>query len=62
MTWRDEPITQKQKNLIESMMEFSAYKLPFIDTEHAAKGEASDYIDRWAKLAHEDVNSKTFGY
>lgn len=26
------------------------------------RGEASDYIDKWGKLAHEDVNSPKFGY
>ncbi len=60
MGWRDDPITDKQKMLIEDMMEFSDYPLPrFTGT---TKGEASDYIDKYGKLAHEDVNSPTFGY
>lgn len=58
--WRDDLITDKQKMLIDDMMEFSAYPLPkFTGT---TKGEASDYIDKYGKLAHEDVNSPTFGY
>lgn len=60
MTWRDDPITDKQKTLIDDMMEYSDYPLPqFTGT---TKGEASDYIDKYGKLAHEDVNSQTFGY
>ena len=58
--WRNEPITDKQKSCIETMMEFSAYVIPkFTGT---TKGEASDYIDKYGKLAFEDVNSSTFGY
>ena len=60
MSWKNDPITEKQKSLISDMMEFSAYPLPRFTG--STKGEASDYIDKWAKLAHEDVNSKTFGY
>lgn len=60
MTWRDDPITDKQKTLIDDMMEYSDYLLPqFTGT---TKGEAADYIDKYGKLAHEDVNSQTFGY
>ena len=60
MGWRDDPITEKQKECIQDMIEFSDYPLPkFIGT---TKGEASDYIDKYGKLAHEDVNSTTFGY
>lgn len=40
MSWR----TEKQKQCIEDMMEFS------------------NYIARYAELAHEDVGSPTFGY
>lgn len=60
MGWRDDPITDKQKMLIEDMMEFSAYPLPKFTG--STKGEAADYIDKYRKLAHEDVNSPTFGY
>ena len=60
MNWRDKPITDKQRECIESMQEFSPYDLPaFTGT---TRGEASDYIDKWGKLGHEDVNSPTFGY
>ena len=60
MTWRSDTITEKQRQCINAMMEYSAYKLPaFTGT---TKGEAADYIDKYGKLAHEDVNSTTFGY
>ena len=60
MAWRDDPITDKQKVCIETMQEYSFYPLP--EFTGTTKGEASDYIDKWGKLAHEDVNSKMFGY
>ena len=61
MEWRDDPITDKQKMLIDDMMEFSVYPLPKFTV--TTKGEASDYIDKYGKLAHEDINSpKKFGY
>lgn len=60
MTWRDKEPTEKQLECIATMMEFSPYPLPqFTGT---TRGEASDYIDKWGKLAHEDTNSPTFGY
>jgi len=60
MGWRDDPITEKQKALIEDMMEFSTYPLPRFTG--STKGEASDYIDKYGRLAHQDVNSPMFGY
>ena len=52
MSWRDKPITDKQMNLIECIMEFSYFDPPkFIGT---TRDEASDYIDKYAKLAFED--------
>ena len=58
--WRIDPITEKQKECIADMMEFSAYPIPrFTGT---TKGEAADYIEKYGKLAHEDISSKTFGY
>lgn len=60
MDWRDKPITDKQAEYISDMMEFSAYPIPPFNGD--TRGEAADYIDRYGKLAHEDVNSKTFGY
>ena len=60
MKWKQEPITEKQKDYIQMMQEFSCYPLPrFTGT---TKGEASDYIERYGELAHEDANSPTFGY
>lgn len=58
--WRSDPMTEKQKDCIESMREFSAYPLPEFTGQ--TKGEASDYIDKYSKLSHEDVNSPVFGY
>lgn len=60
MSWRDDEITEKQKQLIEEMQEFSDYQLP--EFKGTTKGEASDYIDKWNRLAHENVNSPMFGY
>lgn len=58
--WRNDKITEKQKQCIDDMMEFSNYPIPkFTGT---TKGEASDYINKYGKLAHEDVNGKMFGY
>ena len=58
--WREQPITKKQKEYIIDMQEFSYYPLPkFTGT---TKGEASDYIEKYRELAHENVNSPTFGY
>ena len=60
MSWRDKPITEKQKECIAEMQEFSYYPIPIFDG--TTRGEASDYIDKYGKLAYEDVNSPTFGY
>jgi len=58
--WREQPITEKQKEYIRDMEEFSYYPLPkFTGT---TKGEASDYIEKHRELAHENVNSPMFGY
>ena len=49
-TWRDDPITEKQQRYIEDMYDFSEHPLPvFTGT---TKGEASDFIDKYAGLAH----------
>lgn len=58
--WRNDPITQRQRECIETMMEFSQYPIPVFDG--TTKGEASDYIDKYGKLAYEDVDSPTYGY
>lgn len=61
-TWRDDPATEKQKIEILYMWEFSAYPLPDLNLETLTKGEAADYINKYHRLAHEDVNSPKFGY
>lgn len=53
--WRDEPATEKQKNLIAEMHEFSLFPLPLFTGK--TKGEAADYIDKYIKLAHEDFDA-----
>lgn len=58
--WRDDPITDRQKQCIEDMQEFSCYPIPRFTG--MTKGEAADYINEYGKLAHEDINSKMFGY
>lgn len=60
MSWRDKPITEKQKDCIAEMQEFSCYPIPLFTG--TTRGEASDYIDKYGKLAYEDVNSPMFGY
>ena len=48
--WRNDPITEKQKQYIAEMQEFSEFPLPpFTGT---TKGEASDYINKYIKQAH----------
>ena len=58
--WRDEEITENQKRYIEEMNEFSEYPLPVF--KGTTKGEASDYIDKWSKLAHESSWAIEHGY
>ena len=59
MTWRYKEPTEKQLECISEMMEFSSYPIPkFVGT---TRGEASDYIDKYGKIAYEDVNSPKFG-
>ena len=60
MSWRNDPATDKQLRLIRDMFEFSDYPLPLF--EGKTKGEAADYINKYAELAHEDVNNTKFGY
>ena len=58
--WRNQPITDKQKAYISDIQEFSLYNPPkFTGT---TKGEASDYIEQYGKLAHEDIWAITHGY
>ena len=50
MSWRNDPITEKQKSLISDMIEFSEYPLPTFTGK--TKGEASDYIDKYIAISH----------
>lgn len=51
--WRSDPVTEKQKAYIAELQEFSEVLLPpFVGK---TKGEASDYIDRYTKTAHERI-------
>lgn len=58
--WRDDAITEKQREYIVEMQEFSPYPLP--EFTGTTKGEAADYIDKWAKLAHESTWAIEHGY
>ncbi len=49
--WRDDPMTDKQLNLISEMMEFSDLPLP--EFTGKTKGEASDWITANMRKAHE---------
>lgn len=53
MTWRNEPITDRQMKYISDMQEFSEMPIPLFTG--TTKGEASDYIDKYAKIAHETL-------
>ena len=58
--WRDKDVTEKQKQYILEMNEFSEYPLPAF--KGTTRGEASDYIDKWSKLAHESCWAIEHGY
>lgn len=49
--WRNDKVTEKQLAYIMEMHEFSFYPLPAF--RGTTKGEASDYIDKYSKLAHD---------
>lgn len=51
--WRFDPITEKQKAYIFEMQEFSELPLPVFHGK--IKGEASNYINRYIKIAHESI-------
>ena len=58
--WRLRPITEKQKECIADMQEYSQYPIPvFTGT---TRGEASDYIEKWGELAHESTYGIEHGY
>lgn len=58
--WRDDAITEKQREYIVEMREFSSYPLP--EFTGTTKGEAAEYIDKWTKLAHESTWAIEHGY
>ena len=60
MNWRDKEPTEKQLQFIADIQEFSPYSSPLFTGK--TRGEASDYIDKYGKDAHDDPNSKTYGY
>ncbi len=60
MNWRDKEITEKQKRCIMAMIEFSQYPLPAFKGK--TRGEASNYINKYNKIAHESIWSITHGY
>ena len=51
MSWRDDPITPKQKEYIADLLEFSL--LPLEEFTGTTRGEAADWIDRNADRAHD---------
>lgn len=53
-------ITEKQRNYIMDLIEHSDYPLDHIDLKTATKKEASDWIKKNWKLAHERVDQ--FGF
>lgn len=53
MSWRNDPITEKQKAMISDMMEFSEYPLQKFTGK--TKGEASDYIDKYIAISHQTL-------
>lgn len=58
--WRKDTITDKQRQYIREMQEFSELPLPpFTGT---TKGEASDYISKYSKQAHESMWGVEHGY
>ena len=55
-----EEMTEKQRKYIQEMQEFSPYRLPRF--EGHTKKEASEYIDKWHKLAHENMDAYYHGF
>ena len=58
--WRLRPITDKQKKCIDEIQNYSPYPLPKF--EGRTRGEATDYIDKYGKLAHESEWAIEHGY
>lgn len=57
--WRNDHVTEKQLAYIEEMREFSDFPIPLFTG--STKGEASDYIDKWSKTAHESFDFHCHG-
>ena len=57
--WRSDLPTEKQIAYIKELQEFSEFPLPKF--EGKTKGEASDYIDKWNKKAHEKFDYDSHG-
>lgn len=59
MSWHELPVTQAQLQYIEELQDMSEYPLPqFLGT---TRGEASDYIEAWVKVAHERIVDDNWG-
>ena len=58
--WRNDPITEKQKELIQDAMEFSPYPIP--PFKGTTKGEASEWIRKYAKKAMKSTWAIEHGY
>ena len=54
-SWRDDPVTEKQMNMIEDIYDHCEWPIPAF--KGTTKGEASDYIDRWIGKAHKTILS-----
>ena len=53
MSWRDDPITEKQEQLIADMEEEACMNDAFIPAFiGTTKGEASDYISNYLQACH----------
>ena len=60
MSWRDEPMTEKQREWILEMQEHSEHPLP--PFKGITKGEASDYINKNIALAYTSLWASENGY
>lgn len=60
LSWRQGPASEAQLAYIRDLQEMSEYPLPLFTGK--TRGEASDYIDKWHRLAHERVDDKADNY
>ena len=58
--WRNDKPTAKQLECIRDMQDYSEYPLPVFNG--TTKGEASDYINEYGKIAHESIWAIEHGY